>query len=152
MRREQTGAVRLTIGGARRPDDVGQFEHGRRRRLREAVHQVLDRIDGAAFHLGGEVRVERGGLRARVAQVGLNQAEVDARFEQMGGVRVAQRVDVGALGHAGPEHRAMERGLEAGAGDRSGPGHDAIDRVPVGRARERATAASDGCASGRAAA
>jgi len=127
VRREQTGTVRLAIGGPRHPDDVGQFEHGRRRRLHEAVHQVLNRIDGPAFHLGGEVRVERGGLGARVTQIRLNQSEVDVGFERMGGVRMSKRVDVGALGHARPEHRAMERGLEAGARDWSGRRHDAID-------------------------
>ena len=132
VRGEQTGAVRLAIGGSCRANDVGDLEHARAARLHEAVHQVLDRIDRPACHLGGEVRVERGGLGARVAQIGLNQSEVDARFEQMGGVRMSKRVNVGALGHAGSEHRAMERGLQAGAGDRSGPGHDAIDGPLLG--------------------
>jgi len=50
MRREQTGTVRLTIGGPGRADDVGQFEHARGARLRKAVHQMLDRVDGPAFH------------------------------------------------------------------------------------------------------
>ena len=89
MRRKQTGTVRLTIGGARHQDDVGQFEHGRRRRLREAVHQVLDGIEGEPFHLRRQVRIEGGRLRTGVAQVGLDQTEVDARFEEVGGVRVA---------------------------------------------------------------
>ena len=46
MRRKQTRAARLAIGGTHRPDDVSQFEHRRRRRLREAVHQVRDGIEG----------------------------------------------------------------------------------------------------------
>jgi len=57
----------------------------------------------------------------------MDQPEVDARFEQLRRVRMPQRVHMGALGHARLQHRAMERGLEAGAGDRPGRRHDAID-------------------------
>ena len=100
MRREQTGAVRLTIGGAGRAHDVGDLEHACRACLHEAVHQVLDGIEGEAFHLRRQVRIEGGRFRTGVAQIGLNQAEVDARFEEVGGVRVAQRI------HTLPMNRA----------------------------------------------
>ena len=55
VRRAQTAAGRLTRGGSGRPDNVGDREHARAARLREAVHQVLNRIDGGACHLGREV-------------------------------------------------------------------------------------------------
>ena len=61
---------------------------------------MLDGIDGAACDLRREVRVEGRGLRARVPEIGLNESEVDARFEQRRGVRMAQRVNMGALGYA----------------------------------------------------
>ena len=132
LRREQTRAARLAIGGSRRTDDVGHLEHVPP--LGYARPSIRCWIGSTAVcgHLGRQVRVEGGGLRARVPQIGLNQSQGHPRFEQMRGVRVAERVHVGALGHAGLEDRAMERRLQAGAGDWSGHRVRRDRRSPLG--------------------
>jgi hypothetical protein len=40
----------------------------------------------------GEVEIEHGGFETGVAQVALDDAQVDAGFEEMGGVGMAQRI------------------------------------------------------------
>jgi len=71
----------------------------------------------ASWSSRGEVSVDGGGLRAGVAQVFLDQSEIDAGFEQVGGVTVAERVDVGALVDAARLDRSHERALETGSGN-----------------------------------
>ena len=64
-----------------------------------------------------EMRVERGGAEAGVAEVVLNEGEGDARFEEMRGVAVAERMHMGALVHAALFDRAPEGALQRGPGD-----------------------------------
>ena len=64
-----------------------------------------------------EMRVERGGAEARVAEVILTEREGDARFEEMRGVAVPERMHMGALVHAALLDRACERALQRGPGD-----------------------------------
>ena len=68
----------------------------------------------------GQMRVNGGDDRAVVAEVDLDLAQVLALFEQMGGVGVAQGVDVGLLFDAAGFERQPEGALEGGAAHRFG--------------------------------
>lgn len=65
----------------------------------------------------GEVGVEGGGLGARMPEVFLDEPEIDAGFQKMGGVAVAERVDVGPLVNAAWLDGAHEGALQAGPVD-----------------------------------
>ena len=64
-----------------------------------------------------EMRGERGGAEAGVAEVILNEREGDAGFEEMRGVAVPERMHMGALVHAALLDRACERALQRGPSD-----------------------------------
>lgn len=90
----------------------------------------------------GQVGIDDGGDGAFVAEVDLNLAEVFALFEQVGGVRVTQRMDVGQLfdaaGFEGQAKAALESAARHGFGGRAGPlaattfGGEQKDRMAVG--------------------
>jgi hypothetical protein len=63
----------------------------------ESLHHVIDQLTGVLLALLGQVEIEHGGFEAGVAQVALNDAQIDAGFEEVGGVRMAQGVDRHAL-------------------------------------------------------
>ena len=63
--------------------------------------------------------VDLGSAGAAVPQVLLDDPQVDAGLEQMGGVGMAQSVDMGALDDAGALQRQSEGTLETAAGDRA---------------------------------
>jgi hypothetical protein len=56
-----------------------------------------------------EVRVDGGGAHAAVAEIFLNELKCHAGFEEVGGIAVAQCVDVSPLVDAGLPDRASER-------------------------------------------
>jgi len=58
----------------------------------ESLHHVIDQLVGVFLALLGQVEIEHGGLESGVAEVALNDAQVDAGFEEMGGVGMAQRI------------------------------------------------------------
>src|SRR2546427_12912699 len=58
----------------------------------QVVHELVDGRGAELFGLHSQVRVDVGGGRSIKTQPLLNQAQVDARFQQMGGPGVAQRV------------------------------------------------------------
>ena len=64
-----------------------------------------------------EMRGERGGAEAGVAEVILNEREGDAGFAEMRGVAVPERMHIGALVHAALFDRACERALQRGPDD-----------------------------------
>ena len=49
--------------------------------------------DSSRFRPLGEMGIDGGRLRGAVAEPGLNQAQVDAGFEQVGGPGMAQGMD-----------------------------------------------------------
>ena len=104
-----------------------------RRPLRlEADHQAIDGIGRGLLHLRGEVGVERGGLGARVAEIGLDEPEIDSGLEQMGGVGVAEGMHMSPFVDAAVQQGSMERGLEAGARDGTGARDRAVDDPATG--------------------
>jgi hypothetical protein len=58
----------------------------------ESLHQVIDQLAGVFLALLGEVQIEHGGFELGMAHVALDDAQVDAGFEEVGGVGMAQRV------------------------------------------------------------
>ena len=76
------------------------------------------------FAEAGQVGVDDGGNGTLVAEVDLNLAEVFPLFEQVGCVRVAQRMDVGlffdAAGFEGQAESALEGGAAHGFGGAGG--------------------------------
>ena len=67
-----------------------------------ATAEAVDWVAGGAVELAGQVRVALSGADTGVAEVVLDQPQADAELEQVGGVAVAQGVDVGVLDDAGP--------------------------------------------------
>jgi len=68
----------------------------------ESLHDVIDQLAGILLALLGEVKIEHGGFESGVAHVALDDAEIDAGFEEMSGVGVAQSVNRNAFfAHAG---------------------------------------------------
>ena len=68
----------------------------------ESLHHVIDQLAGVFLALLGEVKIEHGGFELGMAHVALDDAQVDAGFEEMGGVGMAQGMDGNAFfAHAG---------------------------------------------------
>ena len=80
--------------------------------------------------------VEGGDSRALVAEVDLDLAEVLALFEQMGGVRMAQGVNVRLLVNAAGFQSQTEGALESGAAHRLGGGGGALSALAFGGKEE----------------
>ena len=87
----------------------------------ESLHHVVDQLAGIFLTLLGQVKIEHGGLETGVSEVALDDAQVDAGLEEMGGVEVAQGMDRnaffentgGALGLAkGALNAALGHGLD----------------------------------------
>ena len=55
----------------------------------ESLHDVIDQLAGILLAFLGEVEIEHGGFEAGVTHVALDDAQIDAGLEEMGGVAVA---------------------------------------------------------------
>ncbi len=63
----------------------------------ESLHYVIDQLAGVLLTLLGEMEIEHGGFELGMAQVALDDAQVDAGFEEVGGVGMAQGMDGNSL-------------------------------------------------------
>lgn len=63
----------------------------------ESLHYVINQLAGVLLTLLGEVEIEHGSFELGMAQVALDDAQVDTGFEEMGGVAMAQRMDGNSL-------------------------------------------------------
>ena len=77
----------------------------------EISHQLVERRGEGGPHRARQMGVEGRGARTAMAQVVLNQAQVNARFQQVGGVRMSQRVHMGSFGEATAFKRRAESTL-----------------------------------------
>jgi hypothetical protein len=105
------------IGRPVEAENIRCFQHDDLGPESEVLHELVERIGQRGLHLAGQVGVDLGGAGAPVAQVFLNDPEVDPRFQQMRGVGVAQRANVSLPGDAGALLGPTEGALEAAAGD-----------------------------------
>ena len=103
VRRGHRGPEPLEIGPAVPPHHLGDGGHG------SGLHQRLDPVAGLLVAGGGEVEVDHRGLQRAVAEVLLDQPEVDPGFEQMGRVAMSQRVDRDGLAEASGRGRRGAR-------------------------------------------
>ena len=83
MRRGHRRPEPLEIGRAVPPHHVGDGGHG------SGPHQGLDPLAGLFLADGGQMEIDHGGLQRAVAEVLLDQPEVDAGFEQVGCVTMS---------------------------------------------------------------
>src|SRR5207245_2497243 len=60
--------------------------------------QLVERTDHRPHRPRGDPGVERGRVKPAVAEHGLDHADIDAVFQQMGGKAVAQRMGADPLG------------------------------------------------------
>ena len=88
------------------------------------------------FAEAGQVGVNDSGNGAFVAEVDLNLAQVLALFEQMGGVRVSECMDMGSLFNAAGGEGQAKSTLKGGAGHRRGGGGSAQAAVAFGGKKE----------------
>lgn len=64
---------------------IRHFDHG----ASQLCHQLIDGFDAHGFGLFSQMRVDAGGVRAAVAQPGLNQTQIDAGLQKMRGPGMA---------------------------------------------------------------
>ena len=83
----------------------------------ESLHHVIDQLAGVLLALLGEVEIEHGGLQLGMAHVALDGAQIDAGFEEVGGVGMAKRVYGNSLfSDAGIKLGATEGALDTAFG------------------------------------
>jgi len=75
----------------------------------EAVHELVERIGQSGSNLRSEMGVDLGAPRTAMAEILLNDAQIDTRAQQMRRVGVAQGVDVSLFMHAGSFAGAVKR-------------------------------------------
>src|SRR5829696_6954470 len=85
---------------------------------REPIERAHDHADG----VGGDTRIERGGLELGGPEQDLDHADVDVLLQQVGREAVAQRVRRDPLGDPGPGSGSVNRPIELTRGER-------VDRV-----------------------
>src|SRR5262250_3074879 len=83
----------------------------------EVCHQLVEWVSERGAHLAGQMGVDGGGAGRAMTEVFLDQAQVDARFQQVGSVRMAQGVHVSALVDATVLPGTVESALHAAAGN-----------------------------------
>ena len=107
----------------------------------EILHQLVNDDARAGLRLGREMRVAGRGLRRRMPEIRLNNAQADPGFQQMGGGGMAQTVDRHPFGDARRLFREatgfLERTHRDGSGGRlalrraSAAGRKQPDRMAV---------------------
>ena len=93
-----------TIAGAFSSEDIGDLDRGAQAALAAGIlalhqyRQTLQRTGHRADRLGRDTRIERDRIKLAVAQPVLDEAQIGAGVEQVGGKAVAQRVRSDPLG------------------------------------------------------
>ncbi len=76
--------------------------------------------------LTSQVGIDCGSLRRVVPQIGLDEAQVDATFQQVSGIAVPQRMNMGLFTDPGLVNRAVQRGLQTPAIERPAAVRDTV--------------------------
>src|SRR5450759_810607 len=77
----------------------------------EVFHQVVERVSLGGPHGAGQMGVKSRSARTAMAQVVLNQPQVNACFQQVRSVGMSQRMDMGSLVDAALLPGALESTL-----------------------------------------
>src|ERR1044071_1865516 len=134
---QQAVAMGLPVDLPGAAEDLRQLDHEGERWRSASLHQAIDGISCSVTNLPGQMGVDGGRARAGMAEVLLDEAEIDTVFEQVGGVGVAQGVDVGALIQTAPLDGVTESALQTVASDRSAVmGDGVLDAVSGGGRKE----------------
>ena len=96
-----------------------------RNRIDQRLRRLVDLV-GLGHVLASDGSVDLRRRELRMTQKILYRTEVGAVLEEVGGVGVAEGVDVGLLADAASLQRGAKRALEAGAGDRAGVGGNGV--------------------------
>lgn len=88
---QQAVAMGLPVDLPGTAEDLRQLDHGgdRDRWRSAALHQAVDGVSCRVPNLPSEMGVDGGSPRAGMAEVLLDEAEIDAVFQQVGGIGVA---------------------------------------------------------------
>lgn len=98
----------------------------------EVAHELIQSLLMLGFAEAGQVGVDGGDDGAFVAEVDLDLTEVLALFEKVGGVGMAQGMDMGCFFDAAGVQSEPESALQSGAIDRLGGGACAQATVTLG--------------------
>jgi len=103
------------VGGGVAAEDLSELGHGGEGL--EARHEAIDLEGGVLPGKRGEVGIDLGGGGEGVAEACLDGGEVDAGFEEVGGVGMAEGMDGGMFTDAGVLESEAEGGLDAADGE-----------------------------------
>ncbi len=93
--------------------------------ISESLHHLVDEGRGVLLTGLGQVQVDHGGFKTAVAEVALDGADIDARFQKMSCIGMAKRMHAGLAGSdlgsklgasEGALHRAFGHRMVSGAG------------------------------------
>jgi hypothetical protein len=102
------GCIALEVLGAK-VEKISRMEV-----MIESLHHVVNQLAGVLLTLWGEVEIEPGGFELSMAHVALDDAQVDACFEEVGRIGMAQSMDRNAFfAHAGIPFGAAQGALDA---------------------------------------
>ena len=108
-------------------EDIRQFRHCRL----EVGHELVDAQRPGRLCPVGEMGIDRGGGGRVVAEIFLDQAEIDACLQEVGGVGMPEGMDRGPLVDAGLVFGFLEGVLDAGPGERD-IGNGLVQAVSAG--------------------
>ena len=135
VRRQHAVAIDLPVGLPGAAEDLRQLDHDRWRLA--SLHQAIDGVFCRVANLPSEMSVDGGSARAGMAEVLLDESEIDAVLEQVSGIGVTQGVDVSALVQAAPLDGVSEGALQTVASDGSAVvGNGVLGAVASGGRKE----------------
>jgi hypothetical protein len=85
----------------------------------QPLHYLIDQLTGILLPLLGKVEIDHGGFELGMAHVSLDDPQVDAGFEEMGGIGVTQGVNgdsffLDSCSTLGPAEGALDTALGHG--------------------------------------
>ena len=107
--RQHAGAEAINVIGSVAAEYIRQLDHG----ALKIIHQLIDGFYGHGLCFFSQMRIEACSGRATVTQPDLNQPQVDAGFQQMGGPGMPQSMHRRFFVDSGAFQRAAKSGLHA---------------------------------------
>ena len=132
--RGQAGSKAGSKGSLVEANKIRHLQHLSSRAGSESLHELIQWHPHGGSDRLGQMGVDLGGPRTPVAQSLLNDPEVDAGFQQMSGVGMAQRVHVGSFGDPALLEGAVEGRLQGTSADGTLPSLPGREQ-PLGAAK-----------------